>query len=76
VPVAKIHKDILIEDLVRVIPQSVAYLRHKQIKCLACGEPIWGTLEEEARRKGLGDADIAQIVLELNEMCDASSSES
>ena len=64
----KVEKDILIEDLVRELPQSVRYLQQQHIKCLECGEPIWGTLEEAARQKGYGDEDIARFVEDLREL--------
>lgn len=62
----KITKEILIEDLVQILPESVSYLMKNGIKCMACGEPIWGTLEEAAREKGFSDADIEKFVMELN----------
>lgn len=61
-----IHKDILIEDLVTTIPESVSYLMQKGIKCIACGEPIWGTLAEAAKEKGFSDNEIEKVVSELN----------
>ncbi|MBI4721231.1 MAG: DUF1858 domain-containing protein, partial [Chitinivibrionia bacterium] len=61
-----IERDTLIEELMRLIPQSVAYLMRKNIKCLACGEPMWGTIEEAARNKGYSDAEIDVIVRDLN----------
>lgn len=60
-----VHKDMLIEDLVRELPQAVRYLREHDIKCLECGEPIWGTLAEAARAKGYTDDDVARFVEEL-----------
>jgi methionine synthase II (cobalamin-independent) len=63
-----IDKDILIEDLVREIPTSVTYLMKKNIKCLACGEPIWGTLEDAAKKKGFSDEEIDGFVKDLNDM--------
>ena len=63
-----IDKDILIEDLVREVPAAVTYLMKKKIKCLACGEPIWGTLEEAAKKKGFSDEEIEVFVKELNDM--------
>jgi len=63
-----IDKDILIEDLVKRFPKAVGYLMKKNIKCLACGEPVWGTLEQAARQKGFSDAEIAVFVEELNEL--------
>jgi len=61
-----IQKDIQIEDLVSEIPSSVKYLMEQGIKCLACGEPIWGTLETAAREKGFSENDIQRFVDELN----------
>jgi methionine synthase II (cobalamin-independent) len=63
-----IHKDILIEDLIRELPQAVRYLKQNNIKCLECGEAIWGTLAEAAREKGYTDDDIAKFVDELNRL--------
>lgn len=63
-----IHKDILIEELIAIIPESVSYLMKKGIKCIACGEPIWGTLAEAAREKGFSEGEIEQIVHELNDL--------
>ncbi len=63
-----IDKDILIEDLVRDVPAAVTYLMKKNIKCLACGEPIWGTLEDAAKKKGFSDEEIGVFVKELNEL--------
>jgi methionine synthase II (cobalamin-independent) len=64
----KITKEILIEDLVQILPESVSYLMKNNIKCMACGEPIWGTLEEAAKEKGFKDEDIEKFVKELNVM--------
>ncbi len=63
-----IQKDIEIEELVRSFPYSVRYLMEKGIRCIACGEPIWGTLEEAAKEKGFQDADIAVFVNDLNKL--------
>jgi len=61
-----IDKNILIEDLVTRLPRAVGYLMKKNIKCVACGEPIWGTLEDAARQKGFSDEEIDVFVRELN----------
>jgi len=66
-----ITKDTYIEDLVKV-PGAIRYLRKQNIQCLACGEPIWGTLEEAAKRKGHTDTDIDRFVEELNKLASAS----
>lgn len=63
-----INKDIQIEDLVEKYPFSVKYLSQNGIRCIACGEPIWGTLEEAVKEKGFDDDKIEIIVSELNKM--------
>jgi len=65
-----ITKDITIEELVEEVQGAVRYLSIKGIKCIACGEPIWGTLEEAAKEKGFNDDDISVFVNELNELKD------
>lgn len=63
-----ITKDILIETLVETYPFSVRYLMDKGIKCIMCGEPIWGTLEEAAIEKGFDESSIISFVDDLNKM--------
>lgn len=65
-----IHPDIEIEDLVRNYPFAVKYLMEKGIKCIACGEPIWGTLAEAAVEKGFTEHDIRHFVSEMIEIAD------
>ena len=67
-PKPKITKDIYIEDLVNNYAFSVRYLSINGIRCIACGEPVWGTLEEAAKEKGFDDEKIQEFVDELNEM--------
>jgi len=61
----EITKYIEIEDLVRSYPESIKFLAERQIKCIACGEPVWGSLEEAAREKGYSDREIDSIISEL-----------
>ena len=63
-----ISKDIEIEELVRSYPFSVKYLMEHGIRCIACGEPIWGTLEEAAKEKGFDAISIDQFVSEMNQL--------
>ncbi|MCX8055999.1 MAG: DUF1858 domain-containing protein [Ignavibacteria bacterium] len=63
-----ITKDITIEELVVVKPEAVKYLMDKGIRCLVCGEPIWGTLESAAKDKGYTDSDVEKFVEELNNL--------
>ncbi len=66
----KITKDITIEELTEELPSSVKYLMKEGIRCIVCGEPIWGTLEEAAKEKGFNDNDIERFVKELQELAD------
>ena len=63
-----ITKDISIEELIEQKPESVNFLMEKGIKCIACGEPIWGSLEDASKEKGFSDEEIDQIVHELNKL--------
>jgi methionine synthase II (cobalamin-independent) len=62
----KINKEIEIEDLVKIYPESVTFLMEKGIRCLRCGEPIWGTLENAAKEKGFNENEIEGFINELN----------
>ena len=64
----EITRDITIEELVTELPASVTYLMEKGIKCIACGEPIWGTLESAAKEKGFGEEQISEFVRELKKL--------
>ncbi len=66
----EITKDILIEELVENYPFSVRYLMEKGIRCIMCGEPIWGTLEEAAKEKGFDDETIQGFVDEMKQMAE------
>jgi len=68
----EITKDILIEELVNNYPFSVRFLMEKGIRCIMCGEPIWGTLEEAAREKDFTNAEIEGFVQEIRELAKSS----
>ncbi len=63
-----VTKDTTIEELVEKVPGAVKYLMNHGIRCIICGEPIWGTLEEAAEEKGFGPEDIEKFVKDLNEL--------
>ncbi|MCB0747659.1 MAG: DUF1858 domain-containing protein [Ignavibacteriae bacterium] len=63
-----ITKEIEIEDLVKLIPEAVVYLMEKGIRCLRCGELIWGSLEQAAKEKGFSDKEIIKFVTDLNNL--------
>ncbi len=64
----EITKEILIETLVADYPFSVRYLMEKGIRCIMCGEPIWGTLEEACIEKNFSEESIAAIVTEMRSL--------
>ncbi|MCZ7554784.1 MAG: DUF1858 domain-containing protein [Bacteroidia bacterium] len=49
----EITHDTIIEDLVSAYPKSVVYLMDHGIRCLRCGEPIWGTLASAMEEKNI-----------------------
>ncbi len=61
----EITKESTIEDLSKNT-LCVNYLREKGIRCIRCGEPIWGTLEDAALEKGFSQEDIVLFVEDLN----------
>ena len=63
----------LIEDVVREYPETVRLLADAGLVCVACGEPLWGTLEELAREKGLQDVD--DILHKINRLLNNRSEE-
>jgi len=64
----KITKEIRIENLIDMVPGAVRYLSERGITCIACGEPIWGSLEDAAKKKGFTTEEIEVFVNELNKM--------
>ncbi len=65
-----ITKEISIEELIEEVPASVGYLMKEGIRCIVCGEPIWGSLEEAAEEKGFNEKDIDRFVKELQIIAD------
>ena len=61
-----ITKKMTIEELVTDVPDAVGYLMQKGIKCIACGEPIWETLESAAKNKGFSDEEVETFVRDLS----------
>jgi hypothetical protein len=61
-----IARDILIEDLVTILPESVPYLMERGIRVLVCGEPLWGTLGSVASDAGFSAEQIDEIISGLS----------
>ena len=56
--------------MIESIPASVEYLMKEGIRCIVCGEPIWGSLEEAAEEKGFKHDDIERFVNDLQILAD------
>ncbi|NQV38038.1 MAG: DUF1858 domain-containing protein [Candidatus Marinimicrobia bacterium] len=61
-----ITENVFIEDLVKDHPEVIRPLADHGLVCIACGEPVWGTLQQLADNKGVTDLD--NIIKELNEL--------
>jgi hypothetical protein len=53
-----------VEELVERYPSLVGFLMDREIVCIKCGEPFWGSLKELVQNKG---KDVDRIVAEINE---------
>ncbi len=65
---ATIHRGMWIEELVDILPDAVSVLIGKGMKPLACGEPVWETIEGIAGSRGYTDAEIDALVDELESL--------
>lgn len=63
-----IDGNIYIEDLVNEHPEIISLLAERGIVCIACGEPVWGTLEELVNKKGTEN--LSEILEKLNKIID------
>jgi hypothetical protein len=63
-----ITSDTTIEYVVSQYPELIRPLMEYGIKCVICGEPLWGTLAENAQSKGIKNLD--EIIEKLNQLID------
>ena len=63
-----ITRETTLEQLVEQKADAVGYLFHKGIRCIRCGEPVWDSVEDAARKKGLSEEEIDLLVDELNRL--------
>lgn len=61
-----ISRQTTIEQLVDQKEDAVGYLFHKRIRCIRCGEPVWDSIEDAARKVGYSEEEIDELVKELN----------
>jgi len=63
-----INEDTTIEEIVQAYPELIKPLMQYGIKCVICGEPIWGTIKENAEEKGIKN--LKEILVDLNKIID------
>ena len=61
----KITSDTTIEEILEKFPNTVKIFMDHGIPCLVCGEPLWGTIEEAAKKY---KTDLEKLLAELNEV--------
>ncbi len=62
-----ITKDMWIEEILEKYPAAQDFLSKKNVVCVMCGEPVWGSLEEVMKEKDFDDEKIASIIEEMNQ---------
>ena len=60
------NRNSTIEEIIEKNSENIKFLMEKGIRCIRCGEPIWGTFEDAAKEKGFSDEEIDKILNELN----------
>ncbi|MEO0289048.1 MAG: DUF1858 domain-containing protein [candidate division WOR-3 bacterium] len=61
----KVTLDMEVEDIVREYPQLISYLMDRDIICIRCGAPVWGSLRELLESRGIEN--LEKFVEEMNE---------
>lgn len=56
-----------VEDVIEDYPNSIKFFSDKNIVCVQCGEPVWGTVKDIIKQKY---DDVDQIIKELNDYLD------
>lgn len=69
-----IELDDLVEDVVAKHPKTVRVFMAHNFPCLVCGEPVWGTIGENAVRYGLTPQQQNVLIQALNEAVDKTGS--
>ena len=50
-----ITPDVNVETLIETYPQAAGFLADRQVVCIVCGEPYWGTLGDLMAHKKVAD---------------------
>lgn len=60
----EITSETLIEDLVKEHPETIKIFTRHKMPCIICGEPLWGSIEENAKRYGVN---LEELLKDLRE---------
>ncbi len=63
----EINRETTIDEMVTAYPTAAGFLSRKGIRCIICGEPVWGTLADAAREKSIPEGELDAIIRELKE---------
>ncbi|MCD6500127.1 MAG: hypothetical protein J7M25_17680 [Deltaproteobacteria bacterium] len=66
----KIAKETPVEDLVEEYPEAAGWMSRRGLRCVVCGEPFWGSLEELATEDGVVGDDFEKLITELQAFVD------
>lgn len=55
-----------IEEILEKYPKAQQFLSEHGIVCVMCGEPVWGTLEDQMKEKGFTEDEQEELVHKLN----------
>jgi len=61
-----ITSGMLVADLIAAYPFAVSFLSERNLHCIICGEPVWGTIEQLARDKHFDPRQIEELIKDLN----------
>lgn len=56
----------MVADLIAAYPFAVSFLSDRNLYCIICGEPVWGTIGELARDKNFDPQQIEELIRDLN----------
>jgi len=62
----EITSGMMVADLIAAYPFAVSFLSERNLHCIICGEPVWGTIEELARDKHFDPRQIEELIKDLN----------
>ena len=61
-----VDKETQVEELVEAHPEVAGWMTRRGMRCVVCGEPFWGTLEELASDSNLDEKDFEKFLVDLN----------